>query len=82
MKRIEIKLDDEKYKKFVEYKKKNSTNFNAILNAKIDEILGSNESKFLDDKSENKKDHLIKIKLTTSEFNLLKILPNLTALTQ
>ena len=38
MKRIEIKLDDEKYEKFVEYKRKNSTNFNAILNAKIDEI--------------------------------------------
>ena len=72
MKRIEIKLDDEKYEKFVEYKKKNSTNFNAILNAKIDEILESKVSDFLSDKSENKKDHLIKIKLTTSEFNLLK----------
>ena len=38
MKRIEIKLDDEKYKKFVEYKRKSSANFNAIINAKIDEI--------------------------------------------
>ncbi len=72
MKRIEIKIDDEKYEKFVEYKRKNSTNFNAIINAKIDEILESKVSDFLDDKSENKKDHLIKIKLTTSEFNLLK----------
>ena len=38
----------------------------------MDEILESKVSDFLDDKSENKKDHLIKIKLTTSEFNLLK----------
>lgn len=72
MKRIEIKLDNEKYEKFVWYKRKNSTNFNAILNAKIDEVLGSCQREFLSDKSENKKENLIKIKLTTSEFNLLK----------
>ena len=72
MKQIRVRISDEIYEKIMMLSKQKSTNKSALINSAILAFLNKENKLLLSENSKEKLTHIIQLKTSNDEFNLLK----------